>query len=85
MDAPLFTAADLETLRQWDTPTICNGLELIEPGLVFEAVPMASPPAPPAAPAPPENGSPPPPPMPPVAATVTVVFALLSSSRCRRR
>jgi hypothetical protein len=32
MDAPLFTAADLETLRQWDTPTICNGLELIEPG-----------------------------------------------------
>jgi regulator of RNase E activity RraA len=26
-----FTAADLETLRQWDTPTICNGLELIVP------------------------------------------------------
>jgi hypothetical protein len=32
MDTPLFTATDLETLRQWDTPTICNGLELIEPG-----------------------------------------------------
>jgi regulator of RNase E activity RraA len=27
----LFTAADLEALRQWDTPTICNGLELIVP------------------------------------------------------
>ena len=24
----LFDAADLETLKQWDTPTICNGLEL---------------------------------------------------------
>jgi len=26
-----FTKADLDVLRQWDTPTICNGLELIEP------------------------------------------------------
>jgi hypothetical protein len=26
-----FTRADLEVLRQWDTPTICNGLELIVP------------------------------------------------------
>jgi regulator of RNase E activity RraA len=26
-----FTRADLETLTQWDTPTICNGLELIVP------------------------------------------------------
>ena len=26
-----FTAADLEVLRQWDTPTICNGLELVAP------------------------------------------------------
>lgn len=26
-----FTAADLETLKQWDTPTICNGLEIIAP------------------------------------------------------
>jgi regulator of RNase E activity RraA len=26
-----FTRADLEKLRQWDTPTICNGLELIVP------------------------------------------------------
>jgi regulator of RNase E activity RraA len=26
-----FTAADLEILRRWDTPTICNGLELLAP------------------------------------------------------
>ena len=26
-----FTRADLDVLRQWDTPTICNGLELIVP------------------------------------------------------
>jgi regulator of RNase E activity RraA len=26
-----FTLADLETLRQWDTPTICNGLEVVVP------------------------------------------------------
>lgn len=26
-----FTAADLEILSNWDTPTICNGLELIVP------------------------------------------------------
>ncbi len=26
-----FSLADLEALRQWDTPTICNGLELIVP------------------------------------------------------
>jgi regulator of RNase E activity RraA len=26
-----FTASDLEALKQWDTPTICNGLELIVP------------------------------------------------------
>ena len=26
-----FTAADLEILTQWDTPTICNGLEIIVP------------------------------------------------------
>jgi regulator of RNase E activity RraA len=26
-----FTRADLEALRQWDTPTICNGLELVVP------------------------------------------------------
>lgn len=31
MDDAQFTAADLETLRQWDTPTICNGLERICP------------------------------------------------------
>ncbi len=27
----LFTAADLALLAQWDTPTICNGLEIIVP------------------------------------------------------
>jgi regulator of RNase E activity RraA len=27
-----FSLADLEVLKQWDTPTICNGLELIVPG-----------------------------------------------------
>jgi regulator of RNase E activity RraA len=26
-----FDAADLEALRRWDTPTICNGLELVAP------------------------------------------------------
>lgn len=26
-----FTGEDLETLRQWDTPTICNALELVVP------------------------------------------------------
>ena len=26
-----FTAADLEALRAWDTPTICNALELVTP------------------------------------------------------
>ena len=26
-----FTRADLDVLRQWDTPTICNGLELVAP------------------------------------------------------
>jgi regulator of RNase E activity RraA len=26
-----FTQADLDTLKQWDTPTICNGLELVVP------------------------------------------------------
>ena len=27
-----YTAADLQVLQQWDTPTICNGLELVAPG-----------------------------------------------------
>ncbi len=26
-----FSAADLETLKSWDTPTICNGLEIVAP------------------------------------------------------
>jgi regulator of RNase E activity RraA len=31
MDKFSFTAADLDVLKQWDTPTICNGLELTVP------------------------------------------------------
>ena len=31
MKEPPFTAADLEILKRWDTPTICNGLELVAP------------------------------------------------------
>jgi regulator of RNase E activity RraA len=31
MATRLFTAADLEALKRWDTPTICNGLELAAP------------------------------------------------------
>jgi hypothetical protein len=26
-----FTAQDLEVLKAWDTPTICNGLEIVAP------------------------------------------------------
>ena len=26
-----FTQADLDVLAQWDTPTICNGLEITNP------------------------------------------------------
>src|SRR5882757_2777633 len=26
-----FTAQDLEALKAWDTPTICNGLEIVAP------------------------------------------------------
>ncbi len=31
MAAAPFTRADLDALKQWDTPTICNGLELVAP------------------------------------------------------
>jgi len=31
MAKPPFTQADLKTLENWDTPTICNGLEVIVP------------------------------------------------------
>lgn len=40
-----FTLADLEVLRQWDTPTICNGLELIVPerrAIGFTVEPMVA-------------------------------------------
>ena len=40
-----FTAADLDILKQWDTPTICNGLELIVPerrAIGFTVEPMVA-------------------------------------------
>ena len=40
-----FTRSDLEILKQWDTPTICNGLELIVPerrALGFTVEPMVA-------------------------------------------
>ena len=45
MTAFPFTAADLETLKQWDTPTICNGLELVVPerrAIGFTVEPMVA-------------------------------------------
>ena len=43
MSARPFTREDLAALRQWDTPTICNGLELIVPerrAIGFTVTPM---------------------------------------------
>ncbi len=40
-----FSLADLEILKQWDTPTICNGLEIIAPerrALGFTVEPMVA-------------------------------------------
>ena len=40
-----FTKADLDVLTQWDTPTICNGLELIVPerrAIGFTVEPMVA-------------------------------------------
>jgi regulator of RNase E activity RraA len=40
----MVSRADLELLRQWDTPTICNGLELVVPdrrAIGFTTVPLA--------------------------------------------
>src|SRR5437762_9065117 len=40
-----FTQADLDILKQWDTPTICNALELIVPerrALGFTVEPMVA-------------------------------------------
>ena len=31
-EAPGFSNDDLQRLTEWDTPTICNGLELVCPG-----------------------------------------------------
>ena len=41
----VFTLADLEALRQWDTPTICNALEIIVPerrAIGFTVEPMVA-------------------------------------------
>ena len=41
----MVTRAELDALRQWDTPTICNGLELIVPdrrAIGFTTVPLAA-------------------------------------------
>ena len=40
-----FSAADLEILKRWDTPTICNGLELVAPerrAIGFTVEPMVA-------------------------------------------
>ncbi|MBV9757347.1 MAG: RraA family protein [Alphaproteobacteria bacterium] len=40
-----FTHADLEALKQWDTPTICNGLEIVMPerrAIGFTVEPMVA-------------------------------------------
>lgn len=40
-----FTLSNLDTLRQWDTPTICNGLEIIAPerrAIGFTVEPMVA-------------------------------------------
>ena len=40
-----FSLADLETLKRWDTPTICNGLELVAPerrAIGFTVEPMVA-------------------------------------------
>jgi regulator of RNase E activity RraA len=45
MTERLFVAADLELLRRWDTPTICNGLELVAPerrAIGFTVEPMVA-------------------------------------------
>ncbi len=45
MTERLFDASDLEVLKQWDTPTICNGLELIVPerrAIGFTVEPMVA-------------------------------------------
>jgi regulator of RNase E activity RraA len=47
-----FTAEDLETLKAWDTPTICNGLEIVSPerrakGFTVEPVVVVNPRLPP--------------------------------------
>src|SRR5580704_2081322 len=40
-----FSLADLEALKRWDTPTICNGLELVAPerrAIGFTVEPMVA-------------------------------------------
>ncbi len=41
----LFTLADLDMLRRWDTPTICNALEIVAPerrAIGFTVEPMVA-------------------------------------------
>jgi regulator of RNase E activity RraA len=52
MPDDLFTLADLEILKQWDTPTICNALEIVVPerraiGFTVEPMVCIDPAAPP--------------------------------------
>ncbi len=45
MAEPPYSLNDLKTLQQWDTPTICNGLEIVVPGrraLGFTVEPMVA-------------------------------------------
>ncbi len=45
MADPLYSRDDLKALQQWDTPTICNGLEIVVPGrraIGFTVEPMVT-------------------------------------------
>ena len=45
MTERLFSQSDLDVLKQWDTPTICNGLELVAPdrrAIGFTVEPMVA-------------------------------------------
>lgn len=45
MADPLYSRDDLKALQQWDTPTICNGLEIVVPGrraIGFTVEPMVA-------------------------------------------
>lgn len=45
MADPMYSRDDLKALQQWDTPTICNGLEIVVPGrraIGFTVEPMVA-------------------------------------------